>query len=90
MKNITVEKDSEPAVDWSVFVPALIVVLLVSVPLMTFPDLAAGTIDGLRDAVLTNFLWLYLLAGLAALVFCAWLALGRYAHVKLGAGKQVQ
>ncbi len=85
MKKITVEKDSEPAVDWSVFIPALIVVLLVSVPLMTFPDLAAGTIDGLRDAVLTNFLWLYLLAGLAALVFCAWLAFGRYAHVKLGA-----
>jgi BCCT family betaine/carnitine transporter len=85
MKNSTVEKGSEPAVDWSVFVPALIVVLLASVPLIIFPELAASTIGLWRNVVLTNFLWLYLLVGLAALFFCAWLAFGRYAHVKLGA-----
>ena len=85
MKENSVEKDSEPAVDWSVFVPALIVVLVASIPLILFPNLAAETIDRLRNAVLTNFLWLYLSVGLAALCFCAWLAFGRYAHVKLGA-----
>ena len=85
MKESSVEKDSEPAVDWSVFVPALIVVLVASIPLIIFPDLAAGTINKWRNVVLTNFLWLYLLVGLAALIFCAWLAFGRYAHVKLGA-----
>ena len=85
MKNNTVEAGSEPAVDWSVFVPALIVVLVASIPLIMFPDFAGRTFDRWRDAVLTNFLWLYLLLGLAALVFCGWLALGRYAHVKLGA-----
>lgn len=85
MKDSTVEKDSEPAVDWSVFVPALIVVLVASVPLIVFPNVAAKTIDLWRNVVLSNFLWLYLLVGLAALSFCAWLAFGRYAHVKLGA-----
>jgi BCCT family betaine/carnitine transporter len=85
MENSTVEKGSEPAVDWSVFVPALIVVLLASIPLIIFPDYAGSAIERWRDAVMTNFLWLYLLVGLAALFFCGWLAFGRYAHVKLGA-----
>ena len=78
MKESSVENDSEPAVDWSVFVPALIVVLVASIPLIIFPDLAADTINGLRNVVLTNFLWLYLLVGLAALFFCAWLAFGTF------------
>ena len=85
MKESSVERYTEPAVDWSVFVPALIVVLVASVPLIIFPDLAADTIDKWRSVVLTNFLWLYLSVGLAALCFCGWLAFGRYAHVKLGA-----
>ena len=44
----TVETASEPAVDWSVFVPALIVVLVASVPLIIFPDFAGSTIDRWR------------------------------------------
>lgn len=73
-----------PAVDWRVFIPALIVVLLAAVPLIAYPELASSTITAWRSVVLTNFLWLYLLIGLAAVIFCGWLALGRYAHVKLG------
>ncbi|MGI9286123.1 MAG: BCCT family transporter [Pseudomonadales bacterium] len=85
MSDNAVESDSEPAVDWSVFIPALIVVLVASIPLLVFPDTAASTITAWRDVILDNFLWLYLLTGLAALSFCAWLAFGRYGQVKLGA-----
>jgi BCCT family betaine/carnitine transporter len=79
------DPQSEPQVDWTIFIPSVIVVLLCAIPLVIFPDEAARfLIDG-RKAIMSNFLWLYLSVGVSAVVFCLWLAFGRYAHVKLGA-----
>lgn len=79
------DDQSIPDVDWSVFTPALIVVLLFAVPLIVFPQAAADSVTALRATIMNNFLWLYLLLGLGALFFCAWLVFGRFAQVKLGA-----
>ena len=76
---------TEPSVDWAVFIPAVIVVIVATIPLLLFPEAAANFISEGRTAVMKNFLWLYLLVGIGALLFCAWLAFGPYAHVKLGA-----
>ncbi len=85
MNNSSGQGHGHPSVDWSVFIPALLVVIVAAIPLILFPDKAADTLNAWRNAVLVNFLWLYLLVGLAALSFCGWLAFGRFKHVKLGA-----
>jgi BCCT family betaine/carnitine transporter len=79
---------SEPAVDWAVFVPAVIIVLVCAIPLMIFPNSTAEALGEGRKIIMSNFLWLYLLVALAAFGFCMWLAFGRFAHVKLGAADE--
>ena len=75
---------SEPEVDWAVFIPAVIIVLICAIPLMVFPDSAAAALSEGRAIIMSNFLWLYLSVGVGAFGFCMWLAFGRFAHVKLG------
>ena len=75
----------KPSVDWAIFIPAVLVVVLAAAPLLVFPETASAFMSQARSIVSHNFLWLYLLVGVGAFVFCAWLAFGRYAHVKLGA-----
>lgn len=77
-------QQEEPKVDFQVFSPAVVVVLLVTLPLMIFPQPAAQIILSARAFIMDHFMWLYLIAGLSALAFCIWLAFGRYGNVKLG------
>lgn len=85
MSDIDNSGGTEPTVDWLVFSPAIIAVILFSLPLLIFPDSTAALITEWRTVILENFLWLYLLIGIAAITFCAWLAFGPFADVKLGA-----
>jgi choline-glycine betaine transporter len=78
------KKNNQPEVDWAIFVPAVIIVLVCAIPLMLFPDSAAQLLVDGRKAIMSNFLWLYLSVAIAAVMFCLWLAFGPYAHVKLG------
>ena len=78
-------QNSEPEVDWTIFVPAVVIVLVCAIPLMIFPDSASQVLADGRKIIMSNFLWLYLVVGLSAFSFCMWLAFGRFAHVKLGA-----
>ncbi|MDG0971118.1 MAG: BCCT family transporter [Porticoccaceae bacterium] len=79
------DPQSEPQVDWAIFIPSVMVVLICAIPLIVFPGEAAQLLVDGRKAVMSNFLWLYLSIGLAAVAFCLWLAFGPYAQVKLGA-----
>jgi BCCT family betaine/carnitine transporter len=81
-------KKLEPDVDWAIFIPAVIVVLVCAIPLMIFPDATAQVLVEGRKAIMSNFLWLYLLVAIGAVLFCLWLAFGPYAHVKLGAADE--
>ena len=81
----TSSKKTQPEVDWAIFIPAVIVVLACAIPLMIYPDSAAQLLVDGRQAIMSNFLWLYLAVAIAAVGFCLWLACGPFAHVKLGA-----
>ena len=87
MQNNEINTESNPdaAVDWAIFIPAVIVVLVATVPLLVYPEAASALITQGKTWVTHNFLWLYLIVGLGAFIFCGWLAFGRFAHVKLGA-----
>ena len=78
-------QNSEPEIDWTIFVPAVVIVLVCAIPLMIFPDSASQVLADGRKIIMSNFLWLYLVVALGAFGFCMWLAFGRFAHVKLGA-----
>jgi BCCT family betaine/carnitine transporter len=85
MSNQPESNHTAPEVDWAIFIPAVIVVLACALPLMIFPDAAASLLVDARHSIMSHFIGLYLIVGLAAVAFCAWLAFGRYGHVKLGA-----
>jgi BCCT family betaine/carnitine transporter len=71
-------------VDKTNFAATLIIILLVTVPLALNPDAGARVMQQCYEYIATNFGWLYLLGGVAALVLLLWLAFGRYGHVTLG------
>lgn len=78
-------------IDWSVFLPALLIVLLTGVYLTGFPDQAQVTARNAMNFVTSQFGWLFVLTGAGAFVFALWLAFGRYGQVKLGkAGDTVE
>lgn len=80
--------ENTPQVDWTIFIPAVVIVLVCAIPLMIFPDAAAAFLIDSRTNIMNNLLWLYLAVGMAAVIFCLWLAFGRYGHVKLGAADE--
>jgi choline/glycine/proline betaine transport protein len=49
-----------------------------------FTDTAATVFAGLQAAIINAFGWFYALVVTVLLAACLWLALGRFAHVKLG------
>ncbi len=72
-------------VDKTNFIATLVIILLVSVPLVLNPEAGARVMQDAYAYIATNFGWLYLLGGIAALFLLLWLAFGRYGQVRLGA-----
>ncbi|MEM1188675.1 MAG: BCCT family transporter [Pseudomonadota bacterium] len=71
-------------VDRSNFIATLAVILLVSVPLLLEPERGADIVLTSYAFISSTFGWLYLLAGIGALVLVLWIAFGRYGGVVLG------
>ncbi|RMH86729.1 BCCT family transporter [Pseudomonas sp. AOB-7] len=72
------------ALDGRVFWPSIAVILGITIPLVLFPESGNLVIKQLFGFATGSFGWLYLIAGLGAVVFLLWLALGRYGQVHLG------
>ncbi|WP_116368762.1 BCCT family transporter [Parahaliea mediterranea] len=73
-----------PRIDWAVFLPSLVVVLLAGGYLSLFPEQAEASARAAMHFVTSRFGWLFVLVGFCAFVFALWLAFGRYGQVKLG------
>ena len=71
-------------IDKTNFAATLIIILLVSVPLVLDPVGGAELMQQSYKFIATNFGWLYLLGGIAALLLVLWLAFGRFGPVTLG------
>ena len=77
--------DTEPpSIDAAVFIPSGLMVFLVGVSLVVWPEQAAQIASTLMNAVTSNFGWLFSAVAFTTLIFCFWLAFGRYGQVKLG------
>jgi len=70
--------------DTRVFTISLITLLVVTSFLTIAPETTARSAQAAMNWVTHKFGWLYLLTGVLPLTFAAWLAFGRFGHVKLG------
>lgn len=75
---------TKPSTDWSIFIPAAILVSIISIGLALFPDATALKAQAAVIWIRVHLTWLYLMTALAGLLFSCWLAFGPYGHVKLG------
>ena len=75
-------------VDWPGFIASIAVILAVCIPLLLFPESGGKFLVNLYGSVTSHFGFLYMLAGMAVLVFLFWLALGPYGKVRLAAGDE--
>jgi BCCT family betaine/carnitine transporter len=75
-------------VDWPSFSAAVAIIVLVSVPLVLFPESGSNFLAGLYAFISNQFGFLYLVAGIAVIVFLVWLALSRYGKIRLAAGDE--
>lgn len=75
-------------VDWPGFTAAVALILAACIPLLLFPESGGQFLVELYSQVTTHFGFLYLLAGVAVLIFLLWLALGRFGKVRLAAGDE--
>jgi BCCT family betaine/carnitine transporter len=71
--------------DLRVFVPSLAVIAGVITPLILFPESGPAAVNAAFAFATGTFGWLYLIAGLATVVFLVGLASSRYGNVRLGA-----
>lgn len=74
--------------DWPSFAASIAVILLVCIPLAMFPESGGEFLTRLYGKVAGHFGFLYLLSGIAVLIFLLWLALGPYGRVRLACGDE--
>jgi len=80
---------TQPSVDKKVFIISFITLSLVSALLIMAPQATAAWAQETKQWITDQFGWFYLLTGVLPLTFAAWLAFGRYGHVKLGAKDEI-
>ncbi|PSJ40345.1 choline transporter [Zobellella endophytica] len=72
-------------IDFSLFIPAVLLILLASLPLIIAPEAGAVVVNALLGWFTGKFGWLYLLSGIGSFFFMLWLAYSRFGRIKLGA-----
>jgi len=76
--------DTKPTTEKSIFLPSIILAAILAVGFVFFSEATSGFANAAMSWITTYFGWLYLLSGMGAIIFCLWLSLGRFGHVKLG------
>jgi BCCT family betaine/carnitine transporter len=84
LSEFPLEKSAHPSIDWTIFLPSLIIVLVAGSYLVGSPETAADTTSQVMAFITSQFGWLFVFVGAGAFCFAMWLAFGRYNHVKLG------
>ena len=80
--------ESSIKLDTPVFAISVILVFVSSGLMGFFPEAGAQHSLSAMNFILRHAGWLYLIAGILPLVFCGWLAFGRYGDIKFGAADE--
>jgi BCCT family betaine/carnitine transporter len=71
-------------IDYRVFIPSVLIILVIAIPLSIDPKLGYGMVQASFNFVTKYFGWLAMLIPPACIAFILWLSFGPYAKVKLG------
>jgi betaine/carnitine transporter, BCCT family len=74
----------KPKVDRTIFLPALLFVLVFIVFVGIDTDSATRFLISILSVITGSFGWLFMLVGLGSLIFLLWLAFSRFGKIKLG------
>ena len=77
-------KHADPSIDWTIFTPALLLIVAIGAGMIAWPETGAEFADAAMNFVTGKLAWLYLAIGVCSLFFASWLAFGPYGHVTLG------
>ncbi len=77
-------KHADPSIDWTIFTPALLLIVAIGAGMIAWPEAGAEYADAAMNFVTSKLAWLYLSVGVCSLFFASWLAFGPYGHVTLG------
>ncbi len=72
------------SLDLRVFIPSMAVLTAVVAPLILFPESGPAMLNAAFSFATGQFGWLYMIAGLAAVLFLIGLAASKYGNVRLG------
>ena len=70
--------------DWTTFIGSSVILLIAVIPMMVFPKASQEVITKMNDAVSSALGSVYLLIGLAILIFVLYIAFCKYGNVTLG------
>ena len=79
---------SKPRLDRKVFGISAIIVFVVSLTLTLYPQNSAECAQNAIRWITDRFGWFYRIISFVPVLFCAWLAFGRYGQIKLGAADE--
>lgn len=70
--------------EWKIFVPAILVVLLVSLPSILYPKASEQMVAAIYNPFAANFGTLYLWITVGLVMLCAYFAISKYGDIKFG------
>jgi len=79
-----VKKERVKVMDWTTFIGSSLILLIAVIPMMVFPKASQDIITHLNEVVSSTLGSVYLLIGLATLIFVLYIAFGKYGNVTLG------
>ncbi len=82
-------KRADPSIDWTIFTPALLLIVAIGAGMIAWPEAGAEFADAAMNFVTGKLGWLYLAIGVCSLFFASWLAFGPYGNVTLGTPGEV-
>jgi len=77
-------KNTKGNIDYALMLPAILVTLLISLPLVLFKEEGADIVNALFKGVTGNFKFIFLLYGFFCVTFLLWLGLSKWGNVKFG------
>lgn len=78
----------QSALDWPGFLASVSVIFAACVPLVLFPESGGEFLSRAYGQIAGRFGFLYLLAGVAVLIFLLWLAIGPFGKVRLASSDE--
>lgn len=81
---MTNNNNSEPQVDWSIFIISLIIIFLVVIPIWVAPEASERFMNATFNFVTKRLGIVYIISAIASLVFLLWIAFGKWGRTVLG------